>query len=386
MRVLHILNELRHSGAETMLRAAGGYWKAEGIDGEILCTGAVPGPYAAALQDAGYPVHHLPFAPSIRFLHSVYRFLRSHRFDAIHIHTERAGFWYAGLAYLTGHRRIIRSLHGIFAFTGGLRARRLAQRLIMRRIFGVRMIAVSGSVMRVERRTFHNSSLVIPNWFDSDRYRPALPEERGAARSAFGIAPGVMAIASVGNCSPIKNHTSILRAIANIPRDVNILYLHAGEENDALRERELSEELGIARRVRFLGPVPDARTVLHACDLFMMASLGEGFGVAAVEAMGTGVPVVFSDVEGLRDLRGVSAAIHWTKPTAACVETAILHFYRLGAVERETIGEQLSDSAHQLLGISTGAARYAFLYRGEPVQTGDTSSRSTSTATERCSI
>jgi glycosyltransferase involved in cell wall biosynthesis len=386
MRVLHVLNELRHSGAETMLRGAGSYWKAQGIDGEILCTGEVPGSYTASLQDAGYRVHHLPFQRSIWFLHSVYRFLRGRQFDAVHIHTERAGFWYAGLAYMTGHRRIIRSLHSIFPFTGRLRARRWAQRLIMRRVFGVRMVAVSVSVMGVERRTFHNPCLVIPNWFDSGWYRPALPEERKAARATFGIERGVMAIASVGNCSPIKNHTAVLRAIANIPRDVNILYLHAGEERDSTGERELSEEEGIAGRIRFLGPVPDARAVLHACDLFVMPSLGEGFGVAAIEAMGAGVPVVCSDVEGLRDFRGVSAAIHWIEPSAACVEAAILHFYRLGAAERRTIGEQLSESAHRRLGIAAGAASYSAVYRGEPANTGDTSSRSTSTATERRNI
>ena len=39
MRVLHILNELRPSGAETMLRAAAGYWHAQGTQGELLITG-----------------------------------------------------------------------------------------------------------------------------------------------------------------------------------------------------------------------------------------------------------------------------------------------------------------------------------------------------------
>jgi glycosyltransferase involved in cell wall biosynthesis len=365
VRVLHILNELRRSGAETMLRGAGSYWKALGIEGEILCTGEALGSYATPLEDAGFRVHHLPFVRSVGFLHSIYRFFRSHRYDSVHIHTERGCFWYAGLAYLTGHRSVVRSLHGVFSFRGGLRARRYAQRLLMRRVFGVRMAAVSQSVKNVEQGAFRNPALVIPDWFDSNWYRPPTPQERQAARAAFAIDPSTLVISSVANCAEVKNHAAVLQAVARIPRAIDILYLHAGDERDDPTERALAEELGIAGRVRFLGPVADARRALHASDLFVMPSLREAAGVAAMEAMGAGVPVVLSDVEGLRDFRAMSPAIHWIEPTARGVEAAILHFHGLEARDRKEIGEQLSASAHRSFGIAAGAAQYAALYRGE---------------------
>jgi glycosyltransferase involved in cell wall biosynthesis len=348
-----------------MLRAAGGYWRALGIEGEILCTGEQLGSYATPLRDAGFRVHHVPFKRSMRFLHSIYRFFRGHRFDSVHIHTERGSFWYVGLAYMTGHRCMVRSLHTVFSFHGGLRARRYAQRLIMRRVFGVRMAAVSQSVQYAEQGTFHNSSQVIPNWFDSNWYRPAKPQERHAARAAFAIDPAAMVISSVANCSPIKNHAAVLRAIASIPRSMNILYIHAGDEHDDPSERALAAELGISDRVKFIGPVANAQAVLHASDLFVMPSLREGFGIAALEAMGVGVPVILSNVEGLRDFHAMSPAIHWIEPTAGAVEDAILHFHALGALERKAVGEQLSAGAHRYFGIATGAAQYAALYRGE---------------------
>jgi glycosyltransferase involved in cell wall biosynthesis len=350
-----------------MLRAAGGYWGSQGIEGEILCTGEVLGSYAAPLRDAGYRIHHLPFARSAHFLHSIYRFFRSHRFDTVHIHSERASFWYAGLAYVTGHRRMIRSLHGVFSFRGGLRVRRYLQRLIMRRIFGVRMASPSETVRRVERSTFHNSSVVIANWFDSNQHHPPTPEQRAAARRAFGIEPGAMVICSVGNCLPLKNHTAVLQAIAEVPPSLNILYLHAGEEQHGNGERSLAAGLGIAGRVQFIGPFGNVQTVLHASDLFVMPSLREGFGIAAMEAMGAGVPVVLSDVEGLCDFHAISPAIHWIEPTSAAVKSAILHFHGLALLERKAIGDELSAGAHRSFGVTQGAAQYAALYRGTPV-------------------
>jgi glycosyltransferase involved in cell wall biosynthesis len=349
-----------------MLRSAASYWKAHGIEGEILCAGAVPGSYAASLQAAGYLIHHLPFTPIPAFLMSIYRFLQSHKYDAIHIHTERAGFWYATLAYLTGHRRIVRSIHSVFPFTGGLRARRRLQRLIMRRALGVQMAAASESVKRSEQRTFHNTTSVISNWFDSDSYSPPLPGERDAARAALGIEPHALVISSIGNCSLIKNHAAILQALSQAPNNSNIVYLHVGEEQADCQERRLTSELGLSAQVRFLGPLINARSVLHASDLFVMPSLHEGFGIAAVEAMGAGLPVALADVEGLLDFHTLSASIHWIAPTTAGVASAILYVQHLDPAERRAIGERLSTAAHQRFGITVGAAQYAALYRGEP--------------------
>jgi glycosyltransferase involved in cell wall biosynthesis len=365
MRVLHILNELRPSGAETMLRVAAGHWRAQGITGEILCTGEQLGVYAVALAEAGYIIHHLPFARSIGFLIAVGAFLRRNRFDTVHIHAERANFWYATLAFFTGHRRIVRTIQSVFPFRGALRLRRFVQRLLMRHAFGVRMAACSESVRRQEWLSYRNASSVIPNWFDSAYYRPARGEERAMARESLAIENQALVVSSVGNCSPVKNHAAVLRAVAALAGRVPVVYLHVGDERDAETERRLAVELGIAGQVRFLGPQLALRSILHASDLFVMPSLHEGFGVAALEAMAAGVPSALADVEGLRDFRDMDPSIYWLEPIPTGVEAALLHFHEMGPSARQAAGERLSARAHQRFAVAIGAAQYAALYRGE---------------------
>jgi glycosyltransferase involved in cell wall biosynthesis len=365
MRVLHVLNELRASGVETMLRAAAGDWRAQGITGEILCTGEQLGVYAFTLRDSGYIIHHLPFTRSIGFLAAVGAFLWRNRFDTVHIHTERANFWYAAFAFLTGHRRIVRTTYAVFPFRGALRLRRYGQRLLMRRAFGVRMIACSESVRRQEWLSYRNAAPVVPNWFDSACYRPPRGEERAMARDAFAIEAQALVVCSVGNCSPVKNHVVVLRAIAALAGRVHIVYLHVGDERDDDKERCLAVELGITGQVRFLGPQLGLRTLLHASDVFVMPSLHEGFGVAAVEAMGAGVPAALANVEGLRDFRDMDPSIYWLAPTPGGVEAALLHFHEMGQSARQAAGERLSVSAHLRFGVAIGSAQYAALYRGE---------------------
>lgn len=359
-RVLHLLNELRPSGVETMLRAAAQEWRKQGITGEILCTGERPGAYAGTLREAGFVIHHLPFQRSPAFLFAVGTFFRRNHFDVIHIHAERANFWYAALAYATGHRQIVRTVQNVFPFRGALRFRRYLQRWLMRHAFGVRMSACSESVRSQEACSFRNPATVLPNWFDSDIFRRG---ERAKARGALGIPMDVFAVCSVGNCSSVKNHAAVIQALAE---SLPVIYLHVGEEEADGHEKRLADELGVASQVRFFGPRLELCSLFHASDLFVMPSLYEGFGISAVEAMGAGLPVALADVPGLQDFRGMDPSIYWLAPTAAGVAAAMRHFHGMGATARQAAGERLSVSAHRQFGVQAGAARYAAFYRERP--------------------
>ena len=361
-RVLHILNELRPSGAETMLRAAAGYWRGQGIESAILITGETRGDYAEALANAGYRLHHLPFRRSVGYLARVYRFFKSHDCEGIHIHCERANFWFALLAYCAGRRRIVRSVHSLFRFSGLLRARRFAQRFVLRALFGVRTIAVSPAVQRLERDVFANPALSIPNWFDADRFRPPTEPEREAARRRWGIPAGAIAITTVGNCAPVKNHAAVIGALASLPDC--FLYLHAGCEDEGRSERLLAAGLGVADRVRLLGAVDDVEAVLQAADLFVMPSLYEGLGLAAVEALAAGLPAVLADVEGLRDLRAIAPECEWIRPGSDEIAAAVLRVAKRSRAERAGLGALLSARVHCEFSVRQGARQYAALYEG----------------------
>jgi glycosyltransferase involved in cell wall biosynthesis len=131
---------------------------------------------------------------------------------------------------------------------------------------------------------------VIPDFVDCQHFAP---ETVGAEAAA-------PAIASVGRLSPEKGQATLLRAmpaLLGVSPDARVLLCGEGPEQDALRK--LASELGISDRVEFLGFVPDVRPVLAAANVFVMPSLTEGLGVAALEAMAMAKPVVASAVGGL---------------------------------------------------------------------------------------
>lgn len=108
-------------------------------------------------------------------------------------------------------------------------------------------------------------------------------------------------ILSVGRLHELKNYKVALNAIAKIA-DLNITYWIAGEGKLKKQLNQQVNLLGLQKKVKFLGYVPDIPSLLKKADIFFMPSLSEGFGLAAVEAMNASLPCVASNIEGLKDV------------------------------------------------------------------------------------
>jgi glycosyltransferase involved in cell wall biosynthesis len=116
----------------------------------------------------------------------------------------------------------------------------------------------------------------------------------------LGIRDTPLAI-SIGRCDTPKDYESSIRAVATV-KDLHLVIV--GDGVLLPRLRRLAQNLAIAHRVHFLGHRNDVIALLKGADFFIQASRWEGFGIAAVEAMAVGLPVIVTDVPGLGDVVG----------------------------------------------------------------------------------
>jgi len=361
VKVLHVLNELKPSGAERMLRLAAGPWLRDGLELEILSTGSELGPYAPTLVDAGYVVHHIPLHPVHRFLTAYRQLLRDSDFKVVHVHPERANVLLAMMARTSG-AGVVRTVHNVFDFRGRLRLERLVQRAILRQA-GVLHVSVGQSVAEMERRNFRNPTVVVRNTFDEGRFRPALEVERQQARAEFEIAPEQLVVVVIGNCSAVKNHQALIRAVA-LPSASAFKVLHVGLEDEAeTRERQLVEELGLGDRIQFLGFIDDVPRLLHAADAFVMPSLYEGLSIAALETLACGLPSVLADVPGLRDLRPHVPDAWWVGSGPEPISIALGEIAAMSSEERVRWSSETAAAVKREFGVDRHVRGYLDCYR-----------------------
>jgi glycosyltransferase involved in cell wall biosynthesis len=110
-------------------------------------------------------------------------------------------------------------------------------------------------------------------------------------------------IGTVGRLTAIKGQDVLLRAFAELAHmrdDVFLVLLGEGEMRGELEET--ARRLGVYKVVKFLGWRPDVAAVMASFDIFCLPSLNEGMGKVVVEAMAMGLPVVASNVGGIKDL------------------------------------------------------------------------------------
>jgi len=305
MKVLHILNELQHSGAEVMLQLAFEKFRVNGVESHILSTGNEIGDYAVILQQTGYKIHHIPFRKRPGFFADVRTFLKKERFEAVHIHTERAFVWYVLLAKLLRVPTVVRTFHNVFLFSSYLRWKRALQRKVSRQLCRAIHTAISDSVLAIEKQKFNNPCVLVRNWTDVDKFRPPSEMEKTEAKLLHGLGPEDFAISIVGSCSSVKNHFAAFAAVKkanDILRGKRIVLLHVGAGSSLQQEELYVKQNGMEDYCRFIGTVDDVRPCLYAADAFLMTSSWEGLPIAAVEAMSTGLPAVLYNVYGLRDL------------------------------------------------------------------------------------
>jgi glycosyltransferase involved in cell wall biosynthesis/peptidoglycan/xylan/chitin deacetylase (PgdA/CDA1 family) len=123
--------------------------------------------------------------------------------------------------------------------------------------------------------------------------RPASPADFAAAETVWSGWSGPR-ILTVGNLKPQKNHRLLIRAFKKLlaRRDAKLLILGSGESEET---RAYAQELGVADKVIFPGPVANPTAYYLSADIFVLSSDFEGFGNVIIEALDCGLPVVSTD-------------------------------------------------------------------------------------------
>ena len=129
---------------------------------------------------------------------------------------------------------------------------------------------------------------------DTSRFVPDTSARRQWAEK-FNLADDELVLSTVSYLRPFKNPQVLVEMCSELAQRKIPARLFVAGDGDMLSSlRAQSEQLGVADRIHWLGNVPDPKSLLQASDVFVLASVGEAFGLVLAEAMACGVPIVGS--------------------------------------------------------------------------------------------
>jgi N-acetyl-alpha-D-glucosaminyl L-malate synthase BshA len=139
---------------------------------------------------------------------------------------------------------------------------------------------------------------VIPNFVDPAVFR----RDKEPCHRATLAPNGERIVMHISNFRPVKRIPDVVGVFARINREVPSRLVMVGDGPDRPRGMEKAQELGVADQVLFLGKHQSVDELLSCADLFLLPSKNESFGLAALEALACGTPVIASNMGGLPEV------------------------------------------------------------------------------------
>jgi N-acetyl-alpha-D-glucosaminyl L-malate synthase BshA len=254
---------------------------------------------------------------------------RDERLDIVHAHYAVP---HAAAAYLarqilatpghTGVPRVITTLHGTdITLLGSDRSYAETVAFSIQQSDGVTSVSQSLKADTYRELGVTCDIRVIPNFLDCAMYK----RRDGSAVRAQLAPHGEKVLIHVSNFRPVKRVTTVVEVFARVRRQMPAKLLMVGDGPDMAAATQIARTLGVFDDVQFLGGQDQVLPLLSASDVFLLPSAQESFGLAALEAMASEVPVIASRVGGLPEVieHGVSGFLHLPEDLDGMAASAI---------------------------------------------------------------
>lgn len=290
MKILHIISSLELGGAQRLLSDMLPIM-AKQHDVSLLVNVQMHNELQEKIEKAGVHIISLEKADVYSFK-NIWRIAKNMRgMDVVHVHLFPSLYWVA-LASLFVPARLIYTEHSTSNKRRGKWYFRPVEKFIYNRYS--KIVAISRPVCKalaewIRKTPNSNKFDVVENGIDLSHF--------------ISIRDGVFnpkKIIMVSRFAKSKDHFTVIKAMQYIPADVQLIFVGDGETMPACKK--LAENIGVDDRVHFVGAQSKVSSWLSESYIGVQSSHWEGFGLTAVEMMAAGLPVIASNVEGLKQV------------------------------------------------------------------------------------
>lgn len=346
---------------KAMLKIAQGLDKSH-FDAHISCLHS-EGVFFKVVEESGLPIHLFPFINPARPLANLLinswkasRFFKKHRFDLIHSFHYSSDYSEPLAAKLAGIKWVFTKKNMNW---GGSSANSWKLRGWLASHIAVQNTDMMKSFYPESRKTFF-----IPRGVDIGEFVPRSPDE--SILEELGITKDVRVILNVANMVPVKRIDVLVRAFKKIDDKKAVLVLVGDDKSEyGLSIHQLVDDLELSDRVVFTGKRFDVARFVSIAHLFVLSTSGKGEGspVSLLEAMACGIPVVGTDIPGIRDQLASFPELMAKPDDEEHLALKIDELLVMDALNLKELKEKLVRHVHQNYSLSREIENHEKLYR-----------------------
>lgn len=262
-----------------------------------------------SLIERGCKVFEISFqrTPITKLNYIAYKNLRNlikeQKYDIVHTHTPVASMCVRLACRNMEKVKVMYTAHGFHFFKGAPLKNWLVYFPVeywLSRYTDVLITINKEDYTRAKKSFKPKSVKYIPGaGLDTKKYSQVVVDKL-VKRTEIGIGEKDFLILSVGELNNNKNHETVIRAVAKL-NNPKIHYVICGKGPLEGYLKNLATELGIGKKVKLLGFRRDIAEICKVADIFAFPSKREGLGLAALEAMSCGLPIITSNIHGIVD-------------------------------------------------------------------------------------
>ena len=260
------------------------------IEVDFLIDRCVNDTFMPIFQKAGIKVHSLSLSTySLLNIFKIAKYLK--RYDVIHVNLFPSLYW-AAIANLISRKPLVYTEHNTYNARRNKWYLRIVEKWMYKRY---RKIISISEATQVNLKIWLNADnddkrfVVINNGVNLELFKNHKREQ---------IYPHTLIM--VARFVPQKDQKTVIRAMTLLDNEVHLILVGDGEKLEECKA--FAKEQGLSERVHFVGMQSDVPSWIGKADIGIQSSHWEGFGLPVVEMMAGGLPVVASDVEGVKQI------------------------------------------------------------------------------------
>lgn len=300
--ILHAIDTTGPGGAETVFLDLAQYLTLDGYNSIAIIKGPGWVEEQLKLRGINYYIVKPQGGLSLRYYISLYRIIKAQNVKLIQAHLLGSTLTYSLLSLLL-NIPLVATLHGRVDVNPAEKWIYIKNKIMK---WGVsRLITVSNDLASyiAQRKLFSQEKIsIIYNGVDTKKYHK---NNQSMIRDALGINKDAILIGCVGNVRPAKAYGVLIDAAKRVvEQDRNVHFVIAGHKKaDLMAELDMQiHQLGVSSNVHFIGFQQDSAAFLGQMDIFALSSSSEGFSIATIEAMASGLPVIATRCGGPEEI------------------------------------------------------------------------------------